>query len=405
MNPLNSNTDRSKLAMIKIGHPIPKNVAGQSFSQSLTRSIKAGYRAFQVNMTSTHNSQKGKRLTGSESKEVLKLKNDYKLYGVVHGKYTYNFCRKECQYQIDLLVHELDLSADIECDVILHQGKNVKEENLTRLQAIDNYVKHISQALKETSHLKNGILLENSAQQGTEIGYSLNELAYIYKQFDDELKPRVGFCLDLCHIFVAGELDVRSASKVLDYFNQFDHMIGLNKLKVIHFNDSSVPFGAKHDRHGDIQCGYISNPLLGGHHEGFMMVAILAKQHNIGIIFETPCNFRQYHTVYSQSTCQLFTVKGWSEGDNSLYENYEMVVPQLKHIAYQYYQKLNGSKLDSCPCQHDHEIKEPAKQVDKIQIKLKDNTPKIKIKLKPDILIPAIPPVEKFKLTIKSKIP
>lgn len=365
--------------MAKIGYPIPKNVKGKSLYDSIKTSCEIGFRAFQVNMTSTHNSQKGKKLSLIESKQILDIKDKYKLYGVVHGKYTYNFCRKDCAYQVDLLVHELELSADIGCDVILHQGKNVKEENLTRLQAINNYVKHISEALEKASDLGNGILLENSARQGSELGYSLAELVYIYNQFDDKLKSRVGFCLDLCHIFVAGELDIRNKTAVENYLVEFDNLVGLNKLKVIHFNDSSVPFAAYNDRHGDIHCGYISNPLLGGNHEGFRVISEVAKNNNIGIIFETPCAFGAYHLGMNQLFWQLIIVSDWSLGNNTIYEKYDKKLPNLKQIAYQYYDqkktKVKSKKLEQIilpPCEcHKGEEKKDAKPVIKIPIKLK----------------------------------
>src|SRR5205085_2142263 len=122
-------------------------------------------------------------------------------------------------------------------------------------------------------------VLENSSRQGNELGYSLAELAYIYHQFSEEHQARLGICLDLCHVFVAGELDLRWAADVRKFFEDFEDSLGLEKLCCIHFNDSRVPFGGRNDHHGDLGCGYISNPLLGGSTEGLEVAAEVAAAH------------------------------------------------------------------------------------------------------------------------------
>jgi apurinic endonuclease APN1 len=208
---------------------------------------------------------------------------------ILHGKYVYNFCRPNVINQIDSLVAEVNMATQLKCPVVIHQGKNV--ERISKLHAINNYVKNLSDVIDQTFNSDSMLLLENSAAQGTELGFSLDELTYIYNQFDDNIKHRIGFCLDTCHIFVAGQLDVRQQQSVVDFFQRFDRQIGLDKLKCVHFNDSGAPFGAKRDIHGDFLVGYISNPLLGGSSEGLVMVAKIATDHRIPLIFETPCLF------------------------------------------------------------------------------------------------------------------
>ncbi len=241
------------------------------------------------------------------------------------------------------------------------------------MEAVNNYVKNITEILEKTDHLGNGILLENSAKQGTELGYSLEELSYIYNQLDDSVRNRVGFCLDLCHIFVAGELDIRKVDAVDLFFDQFNQLIGLDKLKCIHYNDSSIPFGGCNDHHGDICCGYISNPLLGGNIDGFRRIASIAEDNNIAIIFETPCLFNQFH-IGNQIFWQLEIVKGWANKNNGLYLKYIELHPELNQIAQNHYakkkkpsKKKNDVDTEICKCEH---------QTPKI---------KIKIKLKPKI--------------------
>lgn len=370
--------------MLKIGFSITKNPKGATLSQSIENYFKCGMTAFQVFMTPPDNGLDGKRLSAAENNKIKELLIKSDIYGVVHGKYIYNFSRQDCSVQVDQLVQEMTLANDIGCDLILHQGKNMPEENLTRLEALHNYVRHISEALEKSLELNNGILLENSAKQGNELGYSLEELVYIYNQFDDNLKPRVGFCLDLCHIFVAGELDLRKVDQVELFFAKFDSLIGLNKLKCIHFNDSTIPFAGCNDSHGDIYCGYISNPLLGGSVEGFRRVSQIAQKNKIAIIFETPCAFNSMHTG-SQLMWQLKMVKGWAQNNETVYLSYISTHPHLSQLAQEYYTKSKKKKPKKLKNEisKEEKSKEENESICSCQLNVSHlETPKIKLKLK-----------------------
>ena len=130
---------------------------------------------------------------------------------VYHGKYLYNFCRAHVENQKLSLIQEIRTADQIGCPVVIHQGKNVESEGISKLEAINNYVTNLTEVLDETHDSQTILLLENSAGQGTELGYSLEELSYIYHQFDDQHKERIGFCLDTCHAFVAGTCDFRNS--------------------------------------------------------------------------------------------------------------------------------------------------------------------------------------------------
>jgi apurinic endonuclease APN1 len=361
-------------------------MAHVGFHCSANEVIDLKLRAFQFTITATSNSSLDQTVDNT-TLEAVKTHVNEGAKGFVHAKFTYNFCRKNSGSQIDQLIFELELANKAGCDVVIHQGKNVADESLTRFEALDNYIKHINEILERTFDLDNCLLLENSAHQGTELGYSLDELTYIYNQLDDQYKDRIGFCLDLCHIFVAGELDLRKAPETLEFFNQFDQSIGLQKLKCIHFNDSNVPFGGKNDFHGDIACGYISNSLLGGNPAGFQVVSTIAKTHGIPMIFETPCNFEHIHTEISQINWQVAIVKGWSEGDDSQYQTYLKDHQNLQQIAQA--QLTSKSKLKStCKCQT---------ETAKPELKL---TPKSAISLKSE---PSLPLKSTVKIQLKKK--
>lgn len=205
---------------------------------------------------------------------------------IYHGKYIYNFSRRDIPNQISSLVHEMNWVAHNKASpyIIIHQGKNVASERMSKVEAINNYVTNITCAIDEAdpNPIQPLVVLENSAGQGTELGATLDELNYIYYQFD---RP-VGICLDTCHLFASGELDVRNLAAVTDFFKRFNLLIGLENLKVIHFNDSNVPFNAHSDRHNNILRGYITNPKLGGNDAGLRFIAKLAHKHHIPLILE-----------------------------------------------------------------------------------------------------------------------
>ncbi len=272
-----------------IGCHINKGKPGK-LTNSVIKLIQFGGNAFQLFVSSPSTWYPPKKIPQSDIDQLTELRKKRNIYGVVHGKYIYNFCR-ECtgkfSKQIDVLVDELEVANSIGCNVIIHQGKNIASMNKSRSEALKQFVENISTVLDKSNNI-NKIILENSCQQGTELGFSLDELHYIYNQFNDDQKKRIGFCIDLCHIFVAGELDVRKPEEVNMFFTRFDKLFGLNKLEVIHFNDSSTKFDGHNDHHAGIGNGYIGSIDLGGSMKGFVQVIKWAINRNIPMILETP---------------------------------------------------------------------------------------------------------------------
>lgn len=100
-------------------------------------------------------------------------------------------------------------------------------------------------------------VIENTAGQGTNLGWRFEHLVEIIEQVED--KQRVGVCLDTCHTFTAG-YDLRSKESCEATFTEFDQVVGMHYLKAMHINDSKVEFASRVDRHHSLGKGEIGWP-------------------------------------------------------------------------------------------------------------------------------------------------
>ena len=174
-------------------------------------------------------------------------------------------------------------AALLNADLVIHQGKNVPELKISHEMALKNFVDGITQVLRKSPET-NRVLLENSCKQGTECGYTIEELSKILEMFPEDVQHRVGICFDTCHGFVSGELDIRVPEQVKLFFENFDRLIGLERLKVIHLNDSAVKFAGCNDHHANLLNGFITSESSVG------MKTFVKHAYNYGIpmILETP---------------------------------------------------------------------------------------------------------------------
>jgi len=119
-------------------------------------------------------------------------------------------------------------------------------------RSLDVIAESINIALDKTNNVK--AVIENTAGQGTNLGYKFEHLAYIIDKVED--KSRVGVCIDTCHMFVAG-YDIRTREAYDKTWGDFDSIVGRDKLMGMHLNDSKPPLGSKKDRHHSIGEGEI----------------------------------------------------------------------------------------------------------------------------------------------------
>ncbi|WP_321469627.1 deoxyribonuclease IV [Halarcobacter sp.] len=120
------------------------------------------------------------------------------------------------------------------------------------LQCLEVIAESINIALDKTSGVT--AVIENTAGQGTNLGYKFEHLAYIIDKVED--KSRVGVCIDTCHMFTAG-YDIRTREAYDKTWGDFDKIVGREFLKGMHINDSKPPLGSRVDRHHSLGEGEI----------------------------------------------------------------------------------------------------------------------------------------------------
>ena len=140
--------------------------------------------------------------------------------------------------------------------LVMHPGTATEEEGLPRIAA------GLTQLLAARPKDKTMILLEHTAGQGNNLGHRFEHLHTIFSLVPARsrvsgrapIRDRVGVCLDTCHLIASG-YDISTAAGYHETFEHFDRLIGLDRLKVMHLNDSKRPCGSRVDRHEHIGKG------------------------------------------------------------------------------------------------------------------------------------------------------
>lgn len=155
-----------------------------------------------------------------------------------------------------------------------HPGSHLK------LVTPDESLKIIAESINITLSKTKGVtaVIENTAGQGTNLGYAFEQIRFIIDLVED--KGRVGVCLDTCHTFTAG-YDLITPEGYDETFRQFDSIIGFAFLRGIHLNDSMKPLGSHVDRHDSIGKGFLGAGV-------FKRIMNDPRFDNLPIILETP---------------------------------------------------------------------------------------------------------------------
>ena len=193
---------------------------------------------------------------------------------IVHAPYIINLANdndpEKFMFAVNFLKEELERCEMLGIqNVVLHPGSHV---GLGVDQGITNIAKALNMVL-DTSKVR--VLLETMAGKGSEVGSKLEEI----KQIIDlvQYKDRIGVCLDTCHLSDAG-YDLSDFDKFLD---QFDKIIGIDKIYCVHVNDSKNDLGAHKDRHENFGFGHIGFDTL-------IKIIYNERLKNVPKILETP---------------------------------------------------------------------------------------------------------------------
>ncbi|MCI5707749.1 MAG: deoxyribonuclease IV [Odoribacter sp.] len=155
-----------------------------------------------------------------------------------------------------------------------HPGSSLKK--VSEEECLRTIAESINMTLDKTQGVC--AVIENTAGQGSNLGYSFEQLAYIIERVED--KSRVGVCLDTCHAFAAG-YDLKSESGFTETFEHFENAVGFQYLRGMHLNDSKKGLNSRVDRHELLGKGELGL-------DTFRMLMKDSRFDNIPLILETP---------------------------------------------------------------------------------------------------------------------
>lgn len=161
--------------------------------------------------------------------------------------------------------------------LVIHPGSHMGDGEKRGIKRIADSINWLLDRTPEEGVM---ILLETTAGQGNSIGYRFEQMAEVIKSVEN--KKRMGVCFDTCHAFAAG-YDIRDKQTYEKTWKEFDNILGIENLRVIHMNDSKKKLGSKIDRHEHIGKGQIGLA-------GFKLFMNDERWKNIPKILETPKN-------------------------------------------------------------------------------------------------------------------
>lgn len=249
--------------------------ASKGYEAMGKEALKIGANTFQF-FTRNPRGSKAKDLDLKDVEALLELAkaNNFATL-LAHAPYTINLCsadKSTREFTMEVMADDLERMECLPNSLYnFHPGSHVK-------QGVEVGVKYISEALNAILKPEQTtiVLLETMAGKGSEIGRTFEELKQILDGVN--LSDKMGVCLDTCHVYDGGYDIVNDLDGVLD---EFDRIIGLNKLYAIHLNDSKNPFSSHKDRHEKIGEGSIGK-------EAIIRIINHPKLRHLPFFLETP---------------------------------------------------------------------------------------------------------------------
>jgi deoxyribonuclease IV len=228
------------------------SVAG-GVSKAIDRAELHGCEALQI-FSKNANQWRAKPLEAGEIKRFRQRIDETGIGPTVsHASYLINLATADPALRalsIDAFVDELDRAHALGLlGVVIHPGTCTSGTEADALRLIADAVRS---AFKARPRRRTMVLFEHTAGQGRTLGYRFEHLAAIIERLDGS--PRAGVCLDTCHLVASG-YDIVSADGFAETFESFDRIVGLDRVRVFHGNDSKRPCGSRIDRHEHIGQG------------------------------------------------------------------------------------------------------------------------------------------------------
>ncbi len=264
--------------MLKIGCHLSTSKGYKAIGED---AIKIGANTFQF-FTRNPRGSKAKKLDLEDIHALQKIMEENEFATpLAHAPYTLNPCsasEKTREFALQVMQDDLERMEYLPSNLYnFHPGNHVK-------QGVENGIKYITDLLNKVLKPEQTtvVLLETMSGKGTEVGKTFEELKEILDGVT--LSDKMGVCLDTCHIYDAGYDIVNDLDGVL---NEFDKIIGLDKLYAIHLNDSKNPFASHKDRHEKIGKGTIGK-------EAIINIINHPKLCNLPFYLETPNELSGY---------------------------------------------------------------------------------------------------------------
>lgn len=171
-----------------------------------------------------------------------------------HNSYLINLGHPDSEAReksLNSFIDEVQRCEILDLDKLnFHPGSHLRKISVE--ECLDNIVESMNITLDKTRGVK--LVLENTAGQGSNLGYEFEQLAYIIDKIED--KSRVGVCIDTCHMFTAG-YDIRTKEAYDKTWDDFGKIVGFEYLSGMHINDSKPELGSRVDRHDSLGEGKI----------------------------------------------------------------------------------------------------------------------------------------------------
>lgn len=195
-----------------------------------------------------------------ENKEIENFKQNLKISKILpehilaHDSYLINLGHPNLQNRqksLEAFIDEIN-----RCEILgirllnFHPGSHLKL--ISEQECLKNIAESINKALANTNSVK--LVIENTAGQGSNLGYHFDQIAFIIKNVSD--KSRIGICIDTCHAF-AGGYDFRTKAAYEKTMSEFDAKIGYKFLSGMHLNDTKNELGIRKDRHESLGKGFL----------------------------------------------------------------------------------------------------------------------------------------------------